>query len=105
VRRLPVVEPWFPSGTEAERLTGLGDSVPAEQRERIERRLAVLLEATQQELLASALVPALEDYHSPARLVALTRHAVLVLQEAHMHQHGSRRKRTDQREQVQRRQE
>jgi hypothetical protein len=102
VRRLPVVEPWFPSGSEAERLTGLGGSVPVEQRERLERQLAGMLQASQQELLASALVPALEDYHSPARLVALTRDAVLVLEEARTHLHGSQRRQTHQKEQIQR---
>src|SRR5205085_1790188 len=33
------------------------------------------------EVLVSVLVPALEDYHSPARLIALTRQAVLLLEE------------------------
>jgi hypothetical protein len=99
VRRVPIVEPWSPSGAEAEKLTGLGGNLPGEQKERLERRLAELLEATQEELLASALVPALEDSHNPARLVALTRRAVVVLEDTSTHQ---RRKRTAQREQIQR---
>jgi hypothetical protein len=47
----------------------------------------------------AVLIPALEDYHSPARLVALTRRAVVVLEDASAYK---RRRWTAQREQVQR---
>jgi len=84
VYRLPVVEAWLPRGVEAERLAGLGGMVPSSVARRLEERLAHLVHTPgeEQELLASALVPALEDYKSPARLVALTRHALLVIEDA-----------------------
>ena len=81
VRRLPIVEAWLPRGAEAERLAGLGGIVPADIAKRLEQRLANLLERDGEELLVSALVPALEDYKSPARLVALTRSALLVFED------------------------
>ena len=81
VRRLPIVEAWLPRGAEAERLAGLGGIVPADIAKRLEKRLANLLERDGEELLVSALVPALEDYKSPARLVALTRSALLVFED------------------------
>ncbi len=81
VRRLPVVEAWMPRGAEAEQLALLGGMVPAAISQRLEHRLADLLDAGGEEVLASALVPALEDYKSPARLVALTRRALFVLED------------------------
>jgi len=82
VRRLPVVEAWLPRGAEAEQLALLGGTVPAAMSQRLEHRLADLLDAGGEEVLASALVPALEDYKSPARLVALTRRALFMLEDA-----------------------
>ena len=82
VRRLPCVEAWVPRGAEAEQLALLGGTVPAEIAKRLEAQLAHQLQATGEELLASALVPTLADYKSPARLVALTRQGLLVLEEA-----------------------
>jgi len=82
VRRLPAVEAWLPRGAEAERLAGLGGIVPAAIARRLEQRLASQLKRDGEELLVSALVPPLEDYKSPARLVALTRSALLVIEDA-----------------------
>jgi len=82
VRRLPSVEAWMPRGAEAEQLALLGGTVPPDTAERLERRLASQVQAPEEELLAEATVPALEDYKSPARLVALTRRALLVLEDA-----------------------
>lgn len=82
VRRLPVVEAWLPRGAEAEQLAGLGGIVPAAITVRLEQRLASQLKRDGEELLVSVLVPSLEDYKSPARLVALTRSALLVIEEA-----------------------
>jgi hypothetical protein len=82
VRRLPVVEAWLPRGAEAKQLALLGGTVPAAMSQRLEHRLADLLDAGGEEVLASALVPALEDYKSPARLVALTRRALFMLEDA-----------------------
>lgn len=83
VRRLPSVEAWFPRGAEAEQLAGLGGIFPAAIAGRLEQRLSSQLKSDgEEELLVSALVPALEDYKSPARLVALTRSALLVIEDA-----------------------
>jgi hypothetical protein len=83
VRRLPSVEAWLPRGAEAEQLAGLGGIVPAATAGRLEQRLSSQLKSDrEEELLVSALVPALEDYKSPARLVALTRTALLVIEDA-----------------------
>src|SRR5437764_8899305 len=72
VRRLPVVEAWLPRGAEAEQLAALGGIVPSSVAERLEQQLVHLVHTSgeKQKLLASALVPALEDYKSPARLLA-----------------------------------
>jgi hypothetical protein len=102
VRRLPCVESWVPRGAEAEQLVLLGGTVPAEVAERLEAQLAHQLQATGEELLASALVPALEDYKSPARMVALTRREVLVLEEAERASGRLSRGRMGQSEQVHR---
>jgi hypothetical protein len=80
VRRLPMVEAWMPQGAEARRLQHLGGVVPAQTKQALEYRLAETLHASGEELLASALVPALEQYRSPARLVALSRAALLILE-------------------------
>jgi len=82
VRRLPAVEAWLPRGAEAKRLAGLGGFLPPALAERLEHRLFSEVQASGEELLVSASVPALEDYRSPARLVALTRRAVLVIEDA-----------------------
>jgi len=83
VRRLPTVDAWLPRGAEAEQLAGLGGNVPAAIAERLEQRLSSQLKRDgEEELLVSALVPALEDYKSPSRLVALTRSALLVIEDA-----------------------
>ena len=83
VRRLPSVEAWLPRGAEAEQLAGLGGIVPAAIAGRLEQRLSSQLKKDgEEELLVSVLVPALEDYKSPARLVALTRSALLVIEDA-----------------------
>jgi hypothetical protein len=91
VRRLPVVEVWQPQGLEAERLAGLGGIVPAEVKQRLEQQLVTELDSSGEEALVSALIPALEDYHSPARLIALTRGAVLVLEEVTSKSRSARR--------------
>jgi hypothetical protein len=83
LRRLPLVEAWWPQGLEAERLAGLGGIVPAPIAQRLEQRLASLVNVSGEELLVSALVPALEDYKSPARLIALTRSRLLILEDTH----------------------
>ncbi|GAC1403640.1 MAG: hypothetical protein NVSMB49_21360 [Ktedonobacteraceae bacterium] len=79
MRRLPVIEVWQPQGKEAERLAGLGGIVPADVTRRLEQHLTETLSPSEEEVLVSALVPALEDTHTPARLVALTRNALLVI--------------------------
>lgn len=79
VRRLPQVEMWLPRGAEAERLAGLGGLVRPEIAARLEQQLSQELAKRGEERLVSTLVPALEDFKSPARLVALTRQALLVL--------------------------
>ncbi len=81
VRRLPLVEPWMPCGAEAEQLAGLGGIVSATIAQSLEQQLACMVDASGEELLASALIPALEDYSSPPRLVALTRKALLVIEQ------------------------
>jgi len=81
VRRLPLVEAWTPRGFEAERLAGLGGIVPRPLAERLEQRLAGLEKAPGEEILTWALVPALEDYKSPARLIALTCRELLVIED------------------------
>ncbi len=79
VRRLPVVEIWMPQGAEAERLAGLGGFIPAPIAGRLEQRLAESVKDSGEEVLVSALVPALEDFKSPARLVALTHQGLIVV--------------------------
>jgi inorganic pyrophosphatase len=81
VRRLPLVGAWLPRGAEAEQLAALGGVVPQPVVEELKSRLSSLLKTTGEELLAEATVPALEDYKSPARLIALTRQALLVLED------------------------
>lgn len=72
----------MPRGAEAEQLAGLGGIVPTNIAQRLEARLAEAVGAPGEELLVSVLVPALEDFRSPARLIALTRRALLVLEDA-----------------------
>lgn len=81
LRRLPHLEAWHPQGAKAEHLARLGGIVPVDVRERLEQRLAVVLNTSGEALLISVLVPALEEYHSPARLIALTNKGVLLLEE------------------------
>jgi hypothetical protein len=82
VRRLPIVEAWQPRGAEAQRLAGLGGIVPQHIARRLEERLSQVV-SEPREALVSALIPALEDFKSPARLLALTRAALLVCEEPH----------------------
>jgi hypothetical protein len=82
VCRLPQIEAWMPRGAEAERLAALGGIFPEEGKHRLEQRLAERLATTGEDLLVSVLVPALVEYQSPPRLVALTRQAVLLFDEA-----------------------
>jgi hypothetical protein len=82
VRRLPVVEIWMPQGAEADRLEGLGGFVPAPVARRLEQRLAESVKDSGEEVLVSALVPALADFKTPARLVALTRQRLIVVDDA-----------------------
>ncbi len=98
VRRLSVVEPWVPRGFEAEKLAGLGGIVPQPIAHRLEERLAEVIGTSGEELLASALVPALEEYKSPPRLVALTREALFVIDSTggkHHHAAGEQVQRCD----------
>ena len=83
VRCVPSVEAWIPQGAEAEQLAKLGGIVPAAITERLETRLSDHIGSTQEDVLASALVPALEDYKSPARLIALTRRELIVIGDTH----------------------
>ena len=98
VRRLPAVEAWMPRGAQAEQLALLGGTVPSALAEQLESRLSHLLKTTEEELLTSALVPTLEDYRSPARLVALTRRTLLVLEDARGTSRRSRGERASQAE-------
>lgn len=102
LRRLPFVEPWIPLGAEAEQLAGLGGIVPAAIAQPLEQQLARLVDAMREELLASALVPALEDYASLPRLVALTRKALLVIEHVAEKQSPFTATRADRHEYVQR---
>lgn len=81
LRRLPHLEAWHPQGAEAEQRARLDGMVPTNVRERLEQRLAGVLNISGEALLISVLVPALEEYHSPARLIALTHQGVLLLEE------------------------
>jgi hypothetical protein len=82
LRRVPVVEMWMPRGAEAERLAGLGGTVPPAIVQRLEQRVSSLLRSPGEERLVTALVPALEEYKSPPRLVTLTRTALIVVDES-----------------------
>lgn len=79
VRHVPVVEMWMPGGAEAERLAGLGGTVPPAIAQRLEQQVPSLLRGSHEERLVTALVPALEEYKSPPRLVTLTRTALIVV--------------------------
>jgi hypothetical protein len=81
ILRLPQVSMWMPQGIEAARLRGLGGIVPNEIVHHLEQSLAVALQSTRDDVLVSVAVPALEEYKTPARLVALTRQAFLLLEE------------------------
>ena len=72
------VEPWLPQGEEAARLQGLGGIVPRPVVQRLEHRLHVSLAVRSEEVLVATAVPALEEYRTPARLVALTPRALLL---------------------------
>jgi hypothetical protein len=103
VRRLPSVEAWLPRGAEAEQLAGLGGIVPPAIAGRLEQRLSSQLKRDgEEELLVSALVPYLEDYKSPPRLVALTRSALLVIEDASGRSHRASTNRVDLTEHVHR---
>ncbi|HVB23859.1 MAG TPA: hypothetical protein VNG51_18120 [Ktedonobacteraceae bacterium] len=79
VRCLPSVEAWVPQGAEAEQLEKLGGIVSAALTERLEARLGDHVRSAQEEVLTSTLVPALDDDKNPARLIALTRHELIVI--------------------------
>lgn len=81
VRRLPSVEPYQPQGAERTALEGLGGSLSVSSQQRLEEHLTAYISSSSAALLTTALVPALEEYHSPARIVALTRQALLVFDE------------------------
>jgi hypothetical protein len=87
LRRLPEVEMWLPQGTEAERLAGLGGIVAPPIARFLTQQLASIIQETGEEALVTALIPPLEEHKAPARLVALTRRAVLVIDER---KHGPR---------------
>jgi hypothetical protein len=90
VRRLPIVEAWQPRGAEAQRLAGLGGIVPQHIARRLEECLSQVV-SEGGEALVSALIPALEEFKSPARLVALTRAELLVCEESNDTAHRSSR--------------
>ncbi|HYB01831.1 MAG TPA: hypothetical protein VED37_16545 [Ktedonobacteraceae bacterium] len=103
VRRLPLVEAWLPRGAEAEQLAGLGGIVPAPIANRLEQRLSSQLKGGgEEEILVSALIPYLEEYKSPPRLVALTRSALFVIEEASGKSRRASTSRVDSTEQVHR---
>lgn len=79
LRRLPFVEMWLPQGAEAEQLAGLGGIVSPSTAHLLEQQLAEAVKESGAEVLVSALVPALEEFKTPARLIALTHHALLVI--------------------------
>lgn len=81
VRRVPAVEMWMPTGAEAERLIGLGGTVPPAIAQHLEQQVPLLLHSPDEERLATALIPALAEYTSPPRLVTLTRAALIVVDE------------------------
>lgn len=81
LRRLPVVEMWLPQGAEAEQLAGLGGIVAPSTSQMLEQQLTGAGRDYGEEILVSALVPALEEFKTPARLIALTPHALLVIDE------------------------
>ncbi len=81
LRRLPVVDAWQPRGVDAERLVGLGGIVSSDVSQQLEHWLHHELNIRKEELLVSVVVTALEETHTPARIVALTRQAVLVIDE------------------------
>ena len=103
MRRLPLVEAWLPRGAEAEQLAGLGGIVPAPIANRLEQRLSSQLKGGgEEEILVSALIPYLEEYKSPPRLVALTRSALFVIEEASGKSRRASTSRVDSTEQVHR---
>lgn len=83
--RVPFVEPYMPLAHERSKLEGLGGNVMPETERRLETTLArlkqTLADTHDDELLVSALIPTLEEYHSPARIVALSRQKLFVLDE------------------------
>ncbi len=83
--RVPSIEPYMPLAHERRKLEGLGGNVTPETEQRLEGALADLKRTLAtihgDELLVSALVPALEEYHSPARIVALSQQKLFVLDE------------------------
>jgi hypothetical protein len=91
LRRLPVIEPWIPQGTEARRLAGLGGVVVDSAKRCLEQHLSETLRASGEELLVATTVPALEEHHSPTRLVALTRTAVFTFDALSEKGHGRRK--------------
>ncbi len=80
LRQLPMVEAWMPGGDDRQRLAGLGGIVPVAQHQLLEQALNETINVTQEEVLVSTVMPALEDFHSPPRLMALTRTALLIFE-------------------------
>lgn len=79
LRCLPIVEMWLPQGADAERLAGLGGIVSPSTTHLLKQQLVEATKESGEEVLVSALVPALEEFKTPARLIALTHHALLVI--------------------------
>jgi hypothetical protein len=82
LRRLPLVEQWMPQGAEAEQLTGLGGFIPPLSAERLQQRLTQQVTDCGEQVLIRALVPALPEFKTPTRLIALTHQALLVIDES-----------------------
>lgn len=81
VRRVAQVDAYIPRADEAAALDNLGGLIPPASRHLLEQALATQVGITPEQRLASVLVPALEEYQSPHRLIVLTPQEVLVLDE------------------------
>jgi hypothetical protein len=93
LRLLPVVEAWQPPARLQQELNDLGGALPEAVAARLKRQLEEIVQAEGDEVLMTIGVPELASYRSPARLVALTRRAVLILEEAggpRWHRHSGR---------------
>lgn len=81
VRRVAQVDAYIPRADEAAALDNLGGMIPPASRHLLEQALATQVGIAPEQRLASAFVPALEEYQSPHRLIVLTPQEVLVLDE------------------------